>query len=97
MNTTNQMMDSIISKHTTKSNILNEDAKYWLTPRPYILKSISKTNKPRKTNSAISRKISSNKKVLFGKKSTYIKNVWENHFVDHVQWQHKQYSKTPRQ
>lgn len=42
-------------KHTTKSNILNDDAKYRSTPRPYILKSISKTNKPRKINSAISK------------------------------------------
>ena len=45
----------VLGALTTKSNILNEEAKYWFTPRPYILKSISKTNKPRKTNSAISR------------------------------------------
>ena len=41
-------------ERTTQSNMLNDDEKYRSIPRPYILKSISKTNKPRKTNSAIS-------------------------------------------
>lgn len=42
------------STHTTKSKILNDDWKYWLIPNPYIFNNISKTNKPRKTNSAMS-------------------------------------------
>jgi hypothetical protein len=42
---------------TKQSNILKEDWKYILTPRPYILTTISNKNRQRKTNSITSVKI----------------------------------------
>jgi hypothetical protein len=36
---------------TRQSNLLKEDWKYWLVPRPYILRAISNMNKPRNKNS----------------------------------------------
>ena len=83
---------------TTKSKILNDEAKYWFTPRPYILKSISKTNKPRKTNSAMSKHWTRRFSLAVApRQCSYTENPWDTVFVDHVQWQHRRYWETPEQ